>query len=77
MLVDEETAAASDTVTVGSKVEIEDDDGERMTVEISSVRGVSPDAPLGRALLGSKVGDHVDVPAPRGSWRARVISIGR
>ena len=43
VLVDEATVAASDIVAVGSTVEIEDDDGERMTVEISSVRGVSPD----------------------------------
>ena len=76
VLVDEE-AAASDTVGVGSRVEIEDGSGERMQVEISSVGGVSPDSPLGRALLGSKAGDEVDVEAPSGSWRARVLSVGR
>jgi transcription elongation GreA/GreB family factor len=46
-----------------------------MKVEISSVGGVSPDSPLGRALLGAKPGDQVKVDAPRGSWRARVVSI--
>jgi transcription elongation GreA/GreB family factor len=46
-------------------------------VEISSVEGVSPDSPLGKALIGAKVGDEVIVEAPRGIWRARVTSIGR
>jgi transcription elongation factor GreA len=77
VIIDEAAAAASDTVSVGSKVEIEDDAGERMEVEISSVGGVSPDSPLGSALLGAKVGDEVDIAAPRGSWRAKVVSIGR
>ena len=66
----------SGAVGIGSTVELEDDEGERMTVEISSVGGVSPDSPLGAALLGAKPGDEVEVNAPRGSWRARVLSIG-
>ena len=75
VLVEEEPAASGE-VGVGSTVEIEDDKGERMTVEISSVGGVSPQSPLGRALLGAKLDDEVVVAAPRGSWRARVIAIG-
>src|SRR6266496_1442292 len=51
--------------------------GERMEVEISSVGGVSPDSPVGRALMGRKVSDEVEVQAPSGSWRARILSIGR
>jgi transcription elongation factor GreA len=77
VLVDEEEAAASDTVGVGSKVEIEDEHGERLQIEISSVDGVSPESPVGRALLGKKVGDQVEIEAPRGPWRARILSIGR
>jgi transcription elongation factor GreA len=61
-------------VSVGSHVELEDEAGERMEVEISSVGGVSPDSPLGTALLGAKVGETVDVEAPRGAWRATVVS---
>jgi transcription elongation factor GreA len=63
------------TIGVGSKVVIEDERGERLTVDISSVGGVSPDSPLGRALLGAKDGDEVAVEAPAGPWRARVIEI--
>ncbi len=62
-------------VRVGSVVEVEDDAGERLEVEISSVGGVSPDSPLGAALVGARVGDVVEVAAPRGSWQARVLSV--
>jgi transcription elongation factor GreA len=72
----DEAAVARDTVGVGTTVEIEDEQGERMQVEISSVGGVSPDSPVGRALLGKKAGDEVVVDAPRGSWRARILSVG-
>jgi len=66
-----------DSVGVGSIVEIVDGDGETMEVEISSVGGVSPDSPLGSALLGAVVGATVEVSAPRGPWQARVVSIRR
>ena len=75
VLVDEE-AAASGTIGIGSNVEIEDEQGERMEIQISSVGGVSPDSPLGRALLGRKAGDEVEIAAPRGAWRARILLIG-
>jgi transcription elongation factor GreA len=69
-------AGATDVVGVGAHVEIEDEHGERMQIEISSVGGVSPDSPVGRALLGRCVGDEVQIEAPKGSWRARILSIG-
>jgi transcription elongation factor GreA len=71
----DESARATDTVGVGSSVEIEDEQGERMQVEISSVGGVSPDSPVGQALMGRKAGDEVTIAAPRGSWRARILSV--
>jgi transcription elongation factor GreA len=70
--------ASSDAVGVGSVVDIETDTGETMTVEISALGGsgtVSPTSPLGVALLGRKVGDTVDVAAPRGAWRATIRRI--
>ena len=79
VLVDE-SELASDEVGVGSLVEIEDEDGVLMKMEISSVGGagtVSPDSPLGRALVGHRKGDEVEVEAPRGSWKARIRSIER
>src|SRR6202008_1168937 len=42
-VVDEEAAAASGVVTVGSRVELERDDGERLAGEITGVGGGPPD----------------------------------
>jgi transcription elongation factor GreA len=70
--------AASDEVGVGSVVDIQGDGGQRLTVEISAVGGagtVSPTSPLGSALLGKRIGDTVDVAAPKGAWRATVAHI--
>ena len=62
----------------GSIVEVADEHGETMEVTISSVGGgVSTDSPLGSALLGAAVGAVVEVQAPRGAWKARVLSIRR
>jgi transcription elongation factor GreA len=66
-----------DHVGPGSIVELADEDGETMEVTISSVGGVSTDSPLGSALMGASVGAVVDVDAPRGAWKARVVSIRR
>jgi transcription elongation factor GreA len=66
-----------DHIGVGSIVEVADEDGETMEVHISAVGGVAPDSPLGSALMGAGVGDVVDVAAPSGSWKARVVSIRR
>ena len=76
VLVDEKSADAS-VVGVGSKVELEDEQGGRMEVEISSVGGVSPDSPVGQALIGMQAGDEVEIQAPRGAWKARIISVSR
>jgi transcription elongation factor GreA len=76
-IVDEEAAAASGVVTVGSRVELEREDGERLEIEITSVGGVSPDSPVGQVLLGKAPGDEIEVEAPRGRWRARILSVGR
>jgi len=80
VVIDEASAAASNIVMIGSVVELEDEHGEHMQIEISSAGGtgaVSPDSPLGAALLGATEGKSVKVEAPRGSWRARVVSIRR
>ena len=74
-VVDHDT---DDHVGPGSIVEIADEQGEVMEVTISSVGGgVSPDSPLGSALMGKAVGDVVSVEAPRGAWQATVRSIRR
>ena len=69
---------SSDVVGVGTLVEIEDPTGKKLSVEISNLTkpgAVSPTAPLGAALMGAKVGEDVEVAAPRGSWTAKILSI--
>ena len=68
--------ASEGIVGVGSVVEVEDEAGGRFEIEISSLGGgVSTESPLGSALVGAKVGDRVQVQAPKGAWTARVISV--
>jgi transcription elongation factor GreA len=70
--------ASSGEVGIGSVVDVEGNGAQAMTVEISAVGGsgtVSPTSPLGSALLGKKVGDSVDVQAPKGSWTATIKRI--
>jgi len=77
VLVDDSKLGAGE-IGIGSHVEIEDEDGGRMEVEISSVSGrgtASPESPLGRALLGRTEGDTVQVTAPGGSWSARILAV--
>jgi transcription elongation factor GreA len=79
VLVDE-SELSTDEVGVGSIVAIEDEAGERLEFEISSVGGagtLSPESPLGRALFGHRAGDEIKVAAPRGSWTARIVSVKR
>ena len=78
-VVDESTIAAGE-IGVGSLVEIEDDEGERMEVVISSVSGpgsISPDSPLGRALFGRSAGESVEVEAPGHRWTAQILAVRR
>lgn len=70
--------ATTDVVSVGSHVVVEDENGDRIEIELSALGGpgtVSPSSPLGSAILGKRAGDMVDVQAPRGAWKARIIEI--
>jgi transcription elongation factor GreA len=70
--------ATGDEVGIGSVVDVDDERGETMTVEVSAVGGagtVSPTSPLGAALLGRKIGEVVEVAAPRGAWHATIRHI--
>ena len=70
--------ATGGTVGIGSVVDVADENGEVMTVEVSAVGGagtVTPTSPLGSALLGHSSGEAVDVQAPRGSWRATIRAV--
>ena len=66
-----------DVVVVGSTVTISAD-GDTSTVRISNSGGagsVSPDSPLGSALLGKKQGEVAKVAAPAGKWQAKIVEV--
>ena len=68
----------TDVVTVGHTIVVENEGGDRIEVELSPLGGAgtaSPTSPLGVAVLGRRVGDTVDVRAPRGAWRATIVEV--
>jgi transcription elongation factor GreA len=69
-------------IVVGSQVTVRDADGETDSYVIvppgtgdPRAGRISPDSPLGAALLGRRAGDDVDVQAPAGAWRATVVTV--
>lgn len=67
-----------DVVSIGSHVVVEDETGKHLEVELSALGGpgtVSPQSPLGSAILGKRAGEQADVEAPRGPWRATIVAV--
>jgi transcription elongation factor GreA len=72
-------------VTLGSVVELEDlERGEKMRFRLVSSaetkvdgRHLSDRSPVGKAILGRKKGETVEVSAPSGSIRYRILNIER
>jgi len=74
---------SSDAVSIGSRVKLKDmDAGE--TVEYYIVgsaeadpaeRKLSNESPVGKAIIGRKKGEVVDVVAPRGSLKFKILDI--
>jgi len=77
------TDGVKDIVSVGTTVEIYDIDfDETVTYEIVgtteadiSKNRISNESPLGKALIGNKVGDTVTVKAPQGDYEVKINSI--
>lgn len=82
-IVDLTTVGASGEVTTGLVVSLRyvgDDDVERYLIgsieeRREGVSVVSPASPLGRALMGAKVGDRVSYDAPSGSLEVEVVEV--
>lgn len=73
---------AADYVRLGSRVTVTDNSGEEEvytivgSAEADPRRGfISNESPVGRALLGKRPGEEVDVVAPGGSFFLRVVSL--
>ena len=77
------TSGANDIVSVGKMVKILDIDfNEESVYEIVgtteadiSKNKISNESPLGKALIGGKVGDIVTVKAPNGDYTVKIVSI--
>ena len=73
---------AADYVRLGSKVTVADTSGEEEvytivgSAEADPRRGyISNESPVGRALLGKRIGEQVAVVAPGGSFDLKVVSL--
>ena len=81
----DETEISTDTVSVGCTVtvfDIEFDEEIKYCIvgstEADPSNGkISDESPVGSALLGKKVGDIVEVPAPAGSIELKVVEINK
>jgi transcription elongation factor GreA len=77
------TDIPKDVVSIGSKVKVKYvDDGETDEYEIVGSAEADPannrlsnESPVGKAVLGHKKGDVVDVAAPSGSIKLQIVSI--
>lgn len=73
---------SGDAVLFGASVEVEEEDGEARTWtilgedEVDTTLGrISYLSPLGRALLGKKVGDEVAFETPKGRREVTIVSV--
>src|SRR5918912_995167 len=78
----EEPTTKADYVRMGGHVKVVDSEGEEETYylvgshEADPGRGlISNESPIGRALIGKRVGDEVSVVAPAGAFTLRVLEI--
>ena len=81
----DEDAVATDVVSVGIKVKVNDLEDKEETeylivgsTEADPMKGrISDESPLGAALLGHKVGDVVVVEAPMGKIEYEIMAISK
>ena len=75
--VDRETIQIGNTVTIQEEGSTEEETYEIVGVaEANPAEGkISNESPMGRALLGKRAGDLVQVEAPAGSYTVKVIKV--
>jgi transcription elongation factor GreA len=81
-VIDEEAAHSSKEIRVGSSVTVRSPDGKRRVYQVvgpaeaaPSEGRISHESPVGRALLGKKRGDKVQVTAPAGVVEMSIVSV--
>jgi transcription elongation factor GreA len=78
-----EENAKNDTIQVGSKVKVKEDDFDAEEYVIVGhaeadprLGRISNESPLGKALLNHKAGDKVNVEAPGGAFEIEILKVG-
>jgi transcription elongation factor GreA len=78
----EEPTTRADYVRLGAHVKVVDADGEEETYYLVGSheadprrRLISNESPIGRAMLGKRVGDEVTVVAPAGAFSLKILEI--
>jgi transcription elongation factor GreA len=78
----EEPGTKADYVRMGAHVKVVDQEGEEETYYLVGSHEADPrhglisnESPIGRALIGKRVGDEVTVVAPAGSFTLKVLDI--
>ncbi len=76
------SSMATDKVIMGAKVKVEDSYGDTEFFHVVSDMDagatdekVSINSPIGKALIGKKVGDMVDIKVPRGTLNYKILEI--
>ncbi len=79
----DENRGAGDTVEVGSTVTVENQDGQTRQYTITGSAEADPSqgkisnvSPIGKGLLGKRVGEISEVNVPSGKIRLEVVAIG-
>ncbi len=82
-VIDEEAAHHASRVQLGSKVNLMSSEKQKMEytivgpAEAQPTEGlISNESPVGRALLGKRVGDEIQVDVPKGVLRLTITAIG-
>jgi len=83
-IIDEEGAHKSKRVILGSTVRVKVSDGESKSQEFTIVGPaeadpregkISNESPVGRALIGKKINDEVQVSVPKGILKMKIVKI--
>lgn len=81
VLIDEETAHHSTSVRIGCTVVVDAETGPRQYTIVGSAEAdpaagrISNESPVGKALLGRRVGDRVQVITPKGVMNLTIAEI--
>jgi len=76
-----ETSSEEDIVRVGSTIEVKSNNGPETFNIVGSAEAkpqegkISNESPLGRAFLGRKIGDEIEVKSPNGITKYKIIKI--